>query len=105
MGTSAHPQVWSSYGSTSLPLEDASVTFPIDKITEPTACTLYLQERFFKVIVASGQAYPCGKAGDVLDNPPLPVGYCKVAIDAIAKSRYHGIELDHPEDEDRKTLG
>jgi hypothetical protein len=25
-----------------------------------------------------------------------------VTIDAVAKSRYHAVELDHPEDEDRK---
>jgi hypothetical protein len=35
----------------------------------------------------------------------LPVGYSKVTIDALIKTRYRAIELDHPEDEDRKTLG
>ena len=28
-----------------------------------------------------------------------------MTIDAVAKSRYHAVELDHLEDEDRKTLG
>ena len=27
--------IWSSYGSTPLPLNDACLTFPVDKITEP----------------------------------------------------------------------
>jgi hypothetical protein len=31
--------------------------------------------------------------------------YSMVTIDAVAKSRYHAVELDHPKDEDRKTLG
>ena len=35
----------------------------------------------------------------------LPVGYSKVTIDAVTKTRYHAVELDHLEDEDRKTLG
>ena len=35
----------------------------------------------------------------------LPVGYSKVTIDVVTKTRYRAVELDHPEDEDRKTLG
>ena len=35
----------------------------------------------------------------------LPVGYSKVTIDAVTKTRYHAVELDHLEDEDRKTPG
>ena len=35
----------------------------------------------------------------------LPVGYSKVTIDAVTKTRYCTVELDHLEDEDRKTLG
>jgi hypothetical protein len=44
-------------------------------------------------------------AGDVLQNHQLPIGYSMVTIDVVAKSRYHAVELDHPEDEDRKILG
>jgi len=35
----------------------------------------------------------------------LPIGYSKVTIDAVTKTRYHAVELDHPKDDDRKTLG
>ena len=35
----------------------------------------------------------------------LPIGYSKVSIDAITKTRHCVVELDHLEDEDRKTLG
>ena len=35
----------------------------------------------------------------------LPVGYSKVTIDVVTKTRYCVVELDHPEDEDRMTLG
>jgi uracil-DNA glycosylase len=64
-----------------------------------------VQEKFYKTKVAQGLAYPCGKAGDVLENHLLSVGYSKVTIDAVTKTRYCAIELDHPENEDRKTLG
>ena len=35
----------------------------------------------------------------------LPIGYSKVTIDATTKTRYRAVELDHLEDEVRKTLG
>jgi hypothetical protein len=35
-------QVQSSYGSTPLPLDDACLMFPVDKITEPIPCNLYV---------------------------------------------------------------
>ena len=36
----------------------------------------------------------------------LPVGwYSKVTIDVVTKTRYRAVELDHLEDEVRKTLG
>ena len=58
--------VWSSCGSTPLPLDDACLTLPVDKIMEPIPCNLYMLEKFYKTKVAQGLAYPCGKAGDVL---------------------------------------
>ena len=41
----------------------------------------------------------------MLQNHMLPVGYSKVTIDAVTMTKYRAVELDHPEDEDRKTLG
>ena len=76
---------------------------PIDKIMEPIPCNLYVQEKFYKTKVVQGLAYPCGKAGDVLQNHMLPIRYSKVTIDAVTKTMCHAVELDHPEDEDRKT--
>ena len=55
-----------SCGSTPLPLDDACLTLPVDKIMEPIPCNLYVQEKFYKTKVVQGLAYPCGKAGDVL---------------------------------------
>jgi hypothetical protein len=98
-------RVRSSYGSTLLPLNDACLTFPVDKITEPIPCNLYVQEKFYKAKVVQGLAYPCGEAGDVLQNHMLIVGYSKVTTDAVTKTRYRAVELDYPEDEDRKILG
>ena len=43
------------------------------------------------------------KHGIMLQNHMLPVRYSKVTIDAVTKTSYHVIELDHLEDEDRKT--
>ena len=40
-----------------------------------------------------------------MHSHPLPAGYAKVNIDELAKGRYHGVELDLPNDWDRKTLG
>ena len=56
-------RVRSSYGSTPLPLDDTCLTFPVEKITAPTTCNLYVQEKFYKTKVATGLVYPCGKAG------------------------------------------
>jgi len=64
-----------------------------------------VQQKFYKTKVVQGLAYPCGEVGDVLLNHMLPVGYSKVTIDAVTKTRYRAIELDHPKDEDRKALG
>jgi hypothetical protein len=64
-----------------------------------------VQEKFYNTKVATCLAYACGEAGDVLQNHQLPMRYSMVTIDAVAKSRYHAVELDHPKDEDRKTLG
>ena len=55
-------------------------------------------------MVAVGQAHPTGE-GVLLHSHPLPAGYAKVNIDELAKGRYHGVELDLPNDWDRKTLG
>ena len=41
----------------------------------------------------------------MLHNHPLPIGYSKVAIDAVAKGKYISVEFDHLDDEDRKILG
>ena len=74
-------------------------------MTEPIPCNLYVQEKLCNTKVAQGFAYPCGEVGDVLQNHMLPVGYSKVTIDAVTKTRYRAVELDHPKDDDRKTLG
>ena len=66
VGVISLDRVWSSCGSTPLPLDDACLTFPVDKIIEPIPCNLYMQEKFYKTKVAQGLAYPCGEAGDVL---------------------------------------
>jgi hypothetical protein len=79
--------VQSSCGST-LPVDDACLTFPIDMITEPIACNLYVQEKFYKTKVAQGLSYPYGEAGDVLENHMFPIGYSKVTIDAVTKTKY-----------------
>lgn len=45
-------RVKSSYGSTQLPIEDASLTFPMDKTIEPTPCKLYAEHKIFQAKVA-----------------------------------------------------
>ena len=40
VGVISPDQIRSSYGSTLLPLDDACLTFPINKITEPIPCNL-----------------------------------------------------------------
>jgi len=66
VGVISPDQIRSSYGSTSLLLDDACLMFPIDKIKEPIPSNLYVQEKFYKTKVAQGLAHPCGEAGDVL---------------------------------------
>ncbi|RLN23342.1 transposon protein, putative, CACTA, En/Spm sub-class [Panicum miliaceum] len=92
-----------SCGSTALPEEDIGVTFPVDKITQPTPCKLYIHQKFFDTKVAVGQAWPTSKEV-MLHNSPLPEGYAKVTIDTLAKSKYRNVDLDFPTD-DNKLLG
>ena len=46
--------VRSSCGSVAMPEEDVGVTFPVDKITQPTTCKLYIHQKFFDTKVAVG---------------------------------------------------
>lgn len=80
--TSPPGLVRSSCGSTALPEEDVGVTFPVDKITQPTTCKLYIHQKFFDMKVAVGQAWPTGE-GVMLHNRPLPEGYAKVTVDSL----------------------
>ncbi|KAG2562468.1 hypothetical protein PVAP13_8KG074601 [Panicum virgatum] len=96
--TSPQGLVRSSCGSTALPEEDVGVTFPVDKITQPTTCKLYIHQKFFDMKVAVGQAWPTGK-GVMLHNRPLPEGYAKVTVDSLVKRKYKNVELDIPGDD------
>ena len=44
--------------STVLPEEEQLGTYPVDEITHPTPCKLYVQDKIFKNKVATGQAWP-----------------------------------------------
>jgi hypothetical protein len=85
----ASPQglVRSSCGSIVLPEEDVGVTFPVDKITKPTPCHLYIHYKFFDLKVATGQAEPTGQVV-MLHNRPLPEDYTMVTIDTLVESKY-----------------
>ncbi|KAG2629994.1 hypothetical protein PVAP13_3KG472402 [Panicum virgatum] len=96
--TSPQGLVRSSCGSTALPEEDIGVTFPVDKITQPTTCKLYIHQKFFDMKVAVGQAWPTGE-GVMLHNRPLPEGYAKVTVDSLVKRKYKNVELDIPGDD------
>jgi len=98
--TSPQGLVRSSCGSTALPEEDVGVTFPVDKITQPTTCKLYIHQKFFDMKVAVGQAWPTGE-GVMLHNRPLPEGYAKVTVDSLVKRKYKNVELDIPGDDSR----
>ncbi|KAG2584011.1 hypothetical protein PVAP13_6KG256506 [Panicum virgatum] len=76
--TSPQGLVRSSCGSTALPEEDVGVTFPVDKITQPTTCKLYIHQKFFDMKVAVGQAWPTGEG-----------------------MKYKNVELDIPGDDSR----
>ncbi|KAG2577077.1 hypothetical protein PVAP13_6NG080030 [Panicum virgatum] len=98
--TSPQGLVRSSCGSTVLPEEDVGVTFPVDKITQPTTCKLYIHQKFFDMKVAVGQGWPTGE-GVMLHNRPLPEGYAKVTVDSLVKRKYKNVELDIPGDDSR----
>jgi hypothetical protein len=97
-------RVRSSCGSTPLPIEYASVSFPVDMTKEPTPCKLYVENKFFKTKVGIGQGHPTAE-GVMLHCCPLLARFTQVTIDALVKGRYHGVELDFPKEKDRKTLG
>lgn len=65
----------SSCGSTVLPEEEQLGTYPVDEITHPTPCKLYVQDKIFKNKVATGQAWPGNDV--IMHGNGLPLGYAK----------------------------
>jgi hypothetical protein len=76
------------------------VRYPVDYITEGTACELKLQVHNLKVTVAVGMAIP------ITENPrwhcrPVPLGYAVVTVDDVMQD-WQQLKLDHPAGEDRE---
>ena len=94
----------SSCGSAPVDEMEANTVHPVDQITGPTPCKLYVPQQWVDVKVALGQAWPV-EEGMQLHGCQIPAGYAKVSIDTILKKRYHKILLDYPPEEDRPTLG
>ena len=76
------------------------VRYPVDYITESTACELKLQVYNLKVTVAVGMAIP------ITENPtwhcrPVPLEYAVVTVDDVMED-WQQLKLDHPAGEDRE---
>jgi hypothetical protein len=74
--------------------------YPVDDITESTACELKVQVMNLRVTVAVGMAVP------IAPNPtwhctPVPKGYAVVMVDDV-KRDLEELKLDHPAREDRE---
>jgi len=97
-------RICSSCGSTVLPDEEELGTYPVDEITYPTPCKLYVQDKILKNKVATGQAW---LGNDVITHDhQLPIGYAKVTIDTIVKRSYgRTVDLDIPGQDGMKLLG
>jgi hypothetical protein len=86
-----------------LPEVEQVGTFPVDEITKPTPCKLYVQDKIFKNKVATSQPWPGNDV--IMHGRPLPLGCTKVTIDTVVKRRYHHtVELDIPGQDGKKLL-
>jgi len=93
----------SSYGSTLLDEEDASVPHPVDSITEPVNVRLYIRQEWTKDNVVVGQAWPVGDG--TINGRPIPLGYARVTIDRILDKKYNKIPIEYTVAEDKPKLG
>jgi hypothetical protein len=106
-GTGAQSNKKSSVASTQIQDgdDDALTTaprkrYPVDDITESTACELKVQVINLRVTAAVGMAVP------IVPNPtwhcrPVPKGYAVVTVDDW-KQDFEELKLDHPAGEDRE---
>ncbi|CAN6183257.1 unnamed protein product [Urochloa humidicola] len=93
----------SSSGSNMHPVEDPSQRFPVDEITEPKPCKLYVMAGFIKTKVAMGLAMPTQEK-EVLHCRELPIGYARVTLDTLVKKSYGKVELETPGQDDKVKL-
>ncbi|CAO2147652.1 unnamed protein product [Urochloa humidicola] len=93
----------SSSGSNMNPVEDPSQRFPVDEITEPKPCKLYVMAGFIKTKVAMGLAMPTQEK-EVLHCRELPIGYARVTLDTLVKKSYGKVELEIPGQDDKVKL-
>ncbi|CAN6336211.1 unnamed protein product [Urochloa humidicola] len=93
----------SSCGSNVHPVEDPNERFPVDEITEPKPCKLYVMAGFIKTKVAIGLAQPT-KEKEVLHCRELPVGFARVTLDALVKKSFGVVELEIPGQDDKVKL-
>ena len=105
VSTSFSPQFRgrSSYGSTLLDEEDATVPHPVDSITEPVNVKLYIRQEWTKDKVALGHARSTGDG--TINGRPIPPGYARITIDIILDKKYNKIHIEYPIEEDRPKLG
>jgi hypothetical protein len=92
----------SSCGLTPLNDVEANAPHPIDNITEPISCRLYVRQQWTTDKVALGMAWPAGIG--LINGRPIPSRYARVRIDNILHKKYNKIEIEYPAQEDRKCL-
>ena len=92
----------SSQASKTTP-DEFAVVFPVDRIKEPTRCTLQYKTLGVMIKVGAGQAWPIAP-GQLLHNLPVPAGYCKVSLDSV-ESMWNDMELEIAPEPDRFKLG
>ncbi|CAO1939560.1 unnamed protein product [Urochloa humidicola] len=93
----------SSCGSNVNPVEDPNQRFPVDEITEPKPCKLYVMAGFIKTKVAMGLAMPTQEK-EVLHCRELPIGFARVTLDTLVKKSYGKVELEIPGQDDKVKL-
>ena len=69
--------------------------YPVDYITESTACELNVKVVNLDVKVAVGYALPLGPKR-TYHCRPVPEGYAVVGVDEVVNPTFEALKLDHP---------
>jgi len=83
-------------------VETVQQRYPVDDITQQTACELQIHYKGLINMVAFGSAL-LAQAGELYHGQPIPAGYARVGVEELCKG-YEMLELDIPRGDNENTL-